>query len=197
MSLDALIAALQQNSAQIESERRNNQAQLLQYAAQEQYSNPAAAPRPHGRGRQGKNKYSGKNVNFVKSPFSNLMVPVKGVHVTSNYGPRVNPITHRQSNHTGVDFGAGLGTPIRAAANGFVKQANKNDTIYGNQLVLGHGHGFQTMYGHMDHFNVKPGQKVHKGQVIGYVGSTGWSTGPHLHFETWRHGNPMNPMKFL
>lgn len=192
MSLETLMAQLQANTAKIQERRMESQQQFLDYQAKAQYSNPAAAPR--SRAPQGRGKGNGGK---VKAGRKGIISPIKGQTITSNYGPRTHPITGRHSDHTGVDFGAALGTPIRAAQSGIVRQANANDSIYGNQVVLGHGKKFQTMYGHMQKFTVKPGQRVKKGQIIGYVGSTGLSTGPHLHWETWVKGSPVNPMKFI
>lgn len=186
---------LQNNSVSLEQQRLNNDSVMANLGMLRQAGSPGGG-RPHhqpsGHGRN--NGFHAKGPD----PLLNIRYPVgRKTPITDGYGPRINPVTHRQSDHTGIDFGASLGTPVRAAQSGFVKQANPNDPIYGNQIVLGHGHGYQTMYGHMENYIVKPGQKVHRGQVIGYVGSTGWSTGPHLHFETWVHGSPVNPIKFL
>lgn len=140
-----------------------------------------------------------KPVHFL-SGFREIASPIRGLDpsmFTSTYGPRINPVSHRASFHTGMDFASPMGTPVLAAANGIVEAANPMDQIYGNQVILGHGHNKETMYGHMEKFVVQPGEKVKEGQVIGYVGSTGWSTGPHLHFETHVKGQPVNPITFL
>lgn len=138
-------------------------------------------------------------INFYRG-LRDMILPLSGFdpsNITSNYGPRTHPITGRASNHTGMDLSGALGTPILAAANGMVMGAVQGDPVYGNQIILGHGRNKNTMYGHMDKFNVKEGQKVRAGDVIGYVGSTGMSTGPHLHWETWAKGQSVNPMVFL
>lgn len=126
----------------------------------------------------------------------NFISPIKGLTLgdySSSYGPRIHPITGRSSFHTGIDLPSGLGTPVIAPAGGIVLKTAHGDSIYGNQVVLDHGKRYESMYGHMSDFIVNPGEKVHRGQVIGYVGSTGLSTGPHLHFETWRNYQPVNP----
>lgn len=132
--------------------------------------------------------------------FKDFTSPIKGLDdsaFTSDFGPRVHPVTGGSSFHTGDDLSAPTGTPVRAVANGIVNEANAGDSIYGNQVILRHGNKDQTMYGHMDRFIVEPGQKVKEGQVIGYVGSTGLSTGPHLHLETWKRGQPFDPTGLL
>ncbi len=115
---------------------------------------------------------------------------------TSSFGPRVHPVHGGASNHTGIDMAAAGGTPILASSDGVVTSAG-DAGAYGNQVILDHGSAKSTMYGHMQGFNVEPGQTVKKGDVIGYVGTTGLSTGNHLHWETWENGTPVNPMTFL
>lgn len=124
-----------------------------------------------------------------------LMWPVKG-KITSPFGPRTHPVTGRRGTHTGIDISASNGTPIMAAADGTVSKAG-SDSIYGNQTVIQHQNGLATMYGHQSSISVKSGQSVRQGQRIGAVGSTGLSTGNHLHLEVWRGGTPVNPMPYL
>jgi len=121
-----------------------------------------------------------------------LMRPVAG-RITSGYGMRYHPLFRTRRNHTGVDFGARMGTPISAAADGVVISTGYG-RAYGNRVVIDHGGGLATMYGHCSAVYVGAGQRVKKGQRIAAVGSTGWSTGPHLHFEVWVNGTPVNPM---
>lgn len=127
-----------------------------------------------------------------------LPIPEDDMQFTDagDFGPRVHPSHGRYSNHTGIDMSNPQGTPIRAVAGGFVVTAGW-DNIYGNQIILDHGQQQQSMYGHTAQMLVEPGQRVKRGQVIGYVGSTGLSTGPHLHFETWEDGTPVDPFKYL
>jgi murein DD-endopeptidase MepM/ murein hydrolase activator NlpD len=113
--------------------------------------------------------------------------------ITSLFGPRRHPILGYARMHAGVDFGAGWGTPIVAAASGVVGYAGYHGG-HGNYVRLDHGGGLGTGYGHMSRFAVSPGQSVSAGQVIGYVGSTGLSTGPHLHYEMYRNGRTVNPL---
>lgn len=122
------------------------------------------------------------------------MYPLKGkLNVSSPYG--VNRKGHKSA-HTGIDWSSPAGTPIYAPGSGTIRATN-HDKIYGNQTILDLGGGYSTMFGHQSGFNVKPGQQVHAGDLIGYVGSTGWSTGPHLHFETWYNNKPVNPLSWF
>ena len=122
--------------------------------------------------------------------------PIAGAPITSGFGYRTDPITGQQALHAGIDFGASCGTPIRAAGSGVVLSAAPNDG-YGNATVINHGGGLATLYGHQSAFAVSAGQVVAQGQVIGYVGSTGKSTGCHLHFEVRVNGTPVNPLGYL
>ena len=117
-------------------------------------------------------------------------------YITCPFGPRIHPITHRYSNHSGMDIGATYGTPIYACASGTVTTATY-DYIFGYHVVINHGNGFSTLYGHMIQYIVSQGDYVTQGQVIGYVGSTGWSTAPHLHLTMYLNGSLVNPLAYL
>lgn len=125
-----------------------------------------------------------------------LSHPLPGARVTSLFGPRIHPITGDARNHNGIDYGAGTGTPIRAAAAGIVVYAGPRGG-YGNATVIDHGGSLATLYAHQSAIGVSVGQAVGRGQVIGAVGSTGFSTGPHLHFEVRVQGTPVDPMRYL
>lgn len=118
-------------------------------------------------------------------------MPVAG-RVTSTFGWRVHPLLGFMRMHKGMDIGAPYGAPILAAIDGVVQFAGRSGG-YGNFVKLAHAGGLASGYGHMSRIAVAPGQGVRRGQVIGYVGSTGLSTGPHLHWEVWRNGVPVNP----
>lgn len=118
--------------------------------------------------------------------------PVPGA-ITSRFGMRYHPILHKTKLHTGVDLSAASGTPIHAAAGGVVIAACYLRG-YGNTVIIDHGGGVTTLYGHLSAFNTADGRAVAQGQVIGRVGSTGFSTGPHLHFEVRHNGTPVNPL---
>ena len=123
---------------------------------------------------------------------SAMRLPVSG-RVTSGFGSRLHPILGYARFHRGVDLGASAGTPIVAAADGRVVAAGWHGG-YGRQVAIAHVDGIQTSYGHMSRIAAYPGEMVRRGQVIGYVGSTGLSTGPHLHYEVTKNGRPVNPM---
>jgi len=121
--------------------------------------------------------------------------PVMG-RVTSSYGKRENPFSGNPSNHSGMDIAASSGTPIRATADGAVSHAGWT-LNNGHVVILEHGFGFSTIYAHNQKNAVKKGQIVKRGNIIGYVGSTGKSTGPHVHYEIWEKGKNVNPKKYL
>jgi murein DD-endopeptidase MepM/ murein hydrolase activator NlpD len=125
-----------------------------------------------------------------------LTSPVKSADVTSDFGSRVDPITHRRSFHTGLDLGGGLGEPIYATAPGTVSIAGWQDD-YGMMVEIGHGYGLATRYGHLSKILVKPGDKVTLHQLIGLMGMTGRATGVHLHYETRADGQLSDPANFL
>lgn len=122
-----------------------------------------------------------------------LMWPIDGGQLAGGVGPRVNPFTRNLSCHSGVDISAAEGTPIRAAAAGIVL-ATKTTAWDGQTTVIAHGNGLSTWYAHQSRFGVRPGERVRRGEVIGYVGSTGYSTGPHLHFNVARGDVAYDPM---
>lgn len=129
-------------------------------------------------------------------PPGRLVLPVPGAPVTSPYGPRVHPIYGTVRVHTGIDYGADSGTPIRAAGDGVVVSASWYGG-YGNATIIDHGGGLATLYAHQSSMSVSAGQRVSAGQTIGRVGCTGSCTGPHLHFEARVDGDPVNPANYL
>jgi murein DD-endopeptidase MepM/ murein hydrolase activator NlpD len=118
--------------------------------------------------------------------------PVPG-GVSSGFGMRFHPILNYSRMHQGVDLRASYGTPIVAVSDGRVELAGWHGG-HGNTVELNHGGGMETLYGHMSRIAVRAGERIRRGAVIGYVGSTGLSTGPHLHFEVHRNGVPVNPL---
>ncbi|MBQ4544690.1 MAG: peptidoglycan DD-metalloendopeptidase family protein [Oscillospiraceae bacterium] len=123
--------------------------------------------------------------------------PTKATRITSPYGTRKDPITKKSSMHTGIDIGASMGSEIYASNSGTVIVAGWSSKGYGNYVVVDHGGGKSTLYAHMSKIKTKKGAKVTKGDVIGLVGSTGYSTGPHLHFEILINGKHTNPMNYF
>jgi murein DD-endopeptidase MepM/ murein hydrolase activator NlpD len=123
--------------------------------------------------------------------------PIKNMYnVTSGFGMRFHPILKTLRMHTGVDITAPKGTPVYATADGVItsKQAQSG---YGTSIIVNHGYSYETLYAHLSKKLVKPGQKVKRGELIGYVGNTGLSVGSHLHYEVWRNGIPVNPVYFF
>jgi len=123
---------------------------------------------------------------------SGMMMPVAG-HITSYFGNRYHPILHFTRFHAGLDIGAGWGSPIVAAGDGRIVAAGWAGG-YGREVKIAHGGGLVSLYGHMSQIVAEPGSYVRQGQVIGYVGSSGLSTGPHVHFEVRLGGTPVNPL---
>jgi murein DD-endopeptidase MepM/ murein hydrolase activator NlpD len=121
--------------------------------------------------------------------------PVEG-RITGSFGERIDPFNGEGAFHSGVDISTEYGSRVIAPADGVVTFADFY-AGYGRMLEVEHAQGFITRYGHLSSFAVTPGQSVHRGQVIGYVGLSGRSTGPHLHYEVWLHNNPVNPHNFL
>lgn len=115
----------------------------------------------------------------------------------SGFGHRIHPIYKTLRMHTGVDFTAPTGTPIYATGNGVVVRAYRNNHGYGRMVLIDHGYGYQTLYAHMSQIDVRQGQQVVRGEVIGLVGSTGISTAPHLHYEVIRNGRKVNPVNYF
>jgi murein DD-endopeptidase MepM/ murein hydrolase activator NlpD len=123
------------------------------------------------------------------------MWPVDG-RLRSHFGSRTDPFSGEGALHTGVDISAPTGTPVRSAADGVVLYATWMNG-YGRIIVLDHGSGYQTIYAHLSRFAVVPGQEIRQGERIGYVGSSGRATAPHLHYEVRMNGIPRNPSRFL
>lgn len=135
----------------------------------------------------------------VQTVTTGFIRPVAG-SITSPFGYRTHPIFHSRIFHSGIDIGAGMGTPIKASNSGKVIMAGWYGG-YGKVVIIDHGivrgQPITTLYGHMSSINVSQGQKVNQGQIIGRVGTTGYSTGPHLHFEVRVKGQPRNPLNFM
>ena len=121
--------------------------------------------------------------------------PVRG-QISAGFGQRMDPFSGEGAFHSGVDISAPYGTKVEASADGIVLQAGP-DSGYGNEILIDHGFGITTKYGHLSKIYVVVGQEVKRGQVIGAVGMTGKATGPHLHYEVLVHDTPVNPTKYL
>jgi murein DD-endopeptidase MepM/ murein hydrolase activator NlpD len=117
--------------------------------------------------------------------------------IASGFGYRIDPVYKTVKMHAGLDFAAPQGTPIYATANGTVMVAGNLGNGYGNHVVINHGYGYETLYGHMYRVKARNRQKIKRGEIIGYVGSTGKSTGPHLHYEGHKNERPLDPVYFF
>jgi murein DD-endopeptidase MepM/ murein hydrolase activator NlpD len=125
-----------------------------------------------------------------------LRRPFPHAEITSGFGARVDPFLGSNALHAGIDFREEMGAPVRATASGRIAEAGWVGG-YGNMVEVDHGNGLATRYGHLSQILVTPGEVVTIGQILGRVGSTGRSTGPHLHYETRINGTPVDPMRFL
>lgn len=133
--------------------------------------------------------------NWTASSDAPSIWPVEG-KVTSSFGEREDPFNGEGAFHAGVDISAGFGEPIHATADGIVEFADRTSG-YGREVIIDHGHGVKTVYGHMSGFAITAGDEVRRGQVIGYIGMSGRSTGPHVHYEVRIQNVPVNPHKYL
>ena len=154
----------------------------------------AAAERKQQEKNSGYSNNAGASVITGNGTFTH---PCPGyTYISSEFGYREQPIEGASTNHKGMDFAAPIGTPIYAAASGTVTSASYSGNA-GNMIVINHGNGLQTYYMHCNSMYVRAGQTVSKGQNIGAVGSTGNSSGPHLHFQVMQNGTPVNPRNYL
>jgi murein DD-endopeptidase MepM/ murein hydrolase activator NlpD len=124
-----------------------------------------------------------------------FIYPIRG-RLTSSFGWRNDPISGQRRHHAAIDLAAATGTPIKAAMDGKVSSVGLNAT-YGKYVILSHANGYQTLYAHMNLISVNQGDTVYQNTKIGEVGSTGYSTGPHLHFAVYKNGRAVNPLEFL
>ncbi len=132
---------------------------------------------------------------LVNVAYAPSVWPVQGV-VTSSFGSRLDPFNGEGAFHTGIDIATNRGEAVRAPADGIVLKAGTGSG-YGREVIVDHGHGVETLYAHLSGFAVIAGQDVSRGDILGYVGSSGHSTGPHLHYEVRIHDTPVNPSKYL
>ena len=137
-----------------------------------------------------------KETMFASIP---AIVPIKNgaKQICSGFGYRIHPIYKTLQMHPGIDIMSPRGTPIYSTGNGVVEAPSNSLSGYGIVCVINHGFGYQTLYGHMSRMVVHPGQKLKRGELIGYVGSTGISTAPHLHYEVWKNGKKINPVNYF
>lgn len=133
--------------------------------------------------------------DWVRMASAPILWPVDG-RITSGFGERMDPFDREGAFHRGVDISSQIGTPVIAPADGVVRFADLMNG-YGRAIVVDHGQGITTLYGHLSGFGVATGQIIHRGDTLGYVGQSGRSTGPHLHYEVRIFNTPVNPFKYL
>ncbi len=150
-------------------------------------------------------KSFGQITNFIKNK-EELLASTPAIQPVSNsdlkrmasgFGYRIDPVYKTVKYHAGLDFSAPQGTPIYATANGVVRTAGNLGNGFGNHVIINHGYGYETLYGHMFRVKVSNGQRVKRGEIIGWVGSTGKSTGPHCHYEVHKNGRAIDPVYFF
>lgn len=189
--LSASIAASEK--AYTEAKQKEEEERKRQEALQNQQNN-SSGNSSSGSSSTGSSEGSGSGSSSPSS--EGWITPCSYVALTSPYGWRIHPITGKNSFHNGVDLANSQGTPIYAARSGTVTTATYSGA-YGYYVTINHGDGYSTLYAHMTHYIVSAGQSVSQGQVIGYMGSTGWSTGPHLHYTVYLNGNTVNPAGYI
>ncbi|TVR82059.1 MAG: M23 family metallopeptidase [Chitinophagaceae bacterium] len=117
--------------------------------------------------------------------------------IASGFGYRIHPIYKTRRLHQGIDFTAPTGTEVYSTGNGVIESVVHSNRGYGNHIIINHGYGYKTLYAHLSRFNVRRGQTINRGDIIGYVGNTGLSTAPHLHYEVIKDGNRIDPINFF
>lgn len=127
------------------------------------------------------------------------IVPIKGgaMNVISGFGYRIHPIYRTRRMHTGIDIAAKTGTPVYATADGVSIRPESSMSGYGLYVMIDHGYGYQTLYAHLSRVTAKPGKKIKRGELLGYVGNTGLSVAPHLHYEIHQNGQQINPIHYF
>lgn len=193
---DQLKAAVEKYEAmedQLSDQMAAKEKELTEALRREQEARERASQNNGNGNGNGGNNGGGNGGNNGNGKF---IRPVSGGYISSAYGYRYHPITGSYSFHNGVDFAVSAGTPIKASAGGTVTVASYT-YVWGYYVTINHGNGFSTLYAHMTNFIVSYGQSVSQGQVIGYVGSTGYSTGAHLHFTMYYNGSTVNPMNYI
>ena len=189
--INAAKALYDQAEAQKQQLQNQINAKVAELVAQEQAARAAAQQQAQQTGQPA----PAYNPAAAVGATGSMMWPAVGHAISSPFGYRMHPIYHEMRMHTGVDINVGYGTPVFAADGGTVILAGWNGG-YGNCIVINHGNGLTTLYGHMSSLAVSVGASVGKGQTIGYVGSTGASTGPHLHWEVAVNGQRVNPLNY-
>ncbi len=199
--INALIAELeaqrQAEEAARQAEEAARQAEEAARQAEEAARQEQAQAQAQEEGQQNStdNTVTGDTTPSSETTSGTFIWPTTGYTISSSYGYRIHPIFGTQKFHAGIDIAVSSGQPIYAAASGTVVTAVYSSS-YGYYVMIDHGNGYYTLYAHMTQYIVSNGQSVSQGDVIGYVGSTGWSTGPHLHYEVRVNGSTVDPMSF-
>ncbi len=141
--------------------------------------------------------YKNRHLYLEAIPAIQPIANEKLKRIASGFGSRIHPIYKTRKSHTGIDFTAPSGTEIYATGNGIVTHSGNQGDGYGNKVIINHGYGYETLYGHCSRVLVRKGQKVKRGQKIALVGNTGQSSGPHLHYEVIRNDVKINPVNFF
>jgi murein DD-endopeptidase MepM/ murein hydrolase activator NlpD len=187
-------AQLQEEEARLEKEIEDKMEALAQQKAAEEAARRAAEEAARN---QAANYVSGGMPDGDGVAYGDFIWPsADSRYITSLFGTRLHPIYHTYKTHNGIDIGASYGTSILAADGGTVTTSTYSSS-YGNYIIVNHGNGTSTLYAHMSSRLVSEGQSVSQGQTIGLVGSTGVSTGPHLHFEVYVSGSRVNPLNYF
>lgn len=138
-----------------------------------------------------------KEAMFAAIPAIQPIANKQLIALASGFGMRIHPVYKVRKMHTGIDFAAPIGTPIYATADGKIEEVSVKFSGYGKMIVIDHGFGYKTRYAHMHEFAVRQGQSIKRGELIGYVGDTGLSTAPHLHYEVMMNGVLINPVHYF
>lgn len=194
------------DSARVKQMEKNKEIQLVQSMGESELVNSITAQLNNLVLRAAYQEKSYKEIDGMINNKEKLLAAIPAIQPVSNkdlnriasgFGYRIDPVYKVSKFHAGLDFTAPQGTPIYATADGVVKEANYNAGGYGNHVIINHGYGYETLYGHMVRIKARRGQQVKRGEVIGYVGSTGKSTGPHCHYEVHKSGQPVDPVYFF
>lgn len=194
------------DSARVKQMEKNKEIQLVQSMGESELVNSITAQLNNLVLRVAYQEKSYKEIDGMINNKEKLLAAIPAIQPVSNkdlnriasgFGYRIDPVYKVSKFHAGLDFTAPQGTPIYATADGVVKEANYNAGGYGNHVIINHGYGYETLYGHMVRIKARRGQQVKRGEVIGYVGSTGKSTGPHCHYEVHKSGQPVDPVYFF
>ena len=194
------------DSARVKEMEKNKEVELVQGMGETQLIRDMTAQLNNLARRTVYQEKSYKEIDGMLKDKEKLLASIPAIQPVSNkdlnriasgFGYRIDPVYKVAKFHAGLDFAAPQGTPIYATADGTIKEANYNAGGYGNHVVINHGYGYETLYGHMFKIKARVGEHIRRGEVIGYVGSTGKSTGPHCHYEVHKSGERIDPVYYF